>query len=201
VSFIVGVVLLLAAGEPATVFAHQNLGHEPVRALAFDKSGATLATSRGGGIELVDVAARATRSTIGGRGSRNVMSLAFSPDGTLLAGGGPGADVTLWDPKSGAVVRKLEGHGAGRDLGRLFVRRQEARQLRFQRHGARVRRRHRRAGRGLRPVESRHRDHARALQPRRRADRHRRRRQARHHRLLQADGSPLRRLQGHEAPS
>jgi len=89
VSFIVGVVLLLAAGEPATVFAHQNLGHEPVRALAFDKSGATLATSRGGGIELVDVAARATRSTIAGGARGTSCRLAFSPDGTLLAGGGP----------------------------------------------------------------------------------------------------------------
>ena len=110
---VLGVVLLLAAGEPATIFAHKNLGHEEVRALAFDKSGATLATARHGGIELVDVAAGATRLTISGPGSRSVTSLAFSPDGALLASGGPGNVVALWDAKSGALVRKLLGHSEG----------------------------------------------------------------------------------------
>ncbi len=110
---LLAVFLLLAAGGPAQIFAHKNLGHEEVRALAFDKSGATLATARRSGIELVDVAAGTTRTTIGGPGSRSVTSIAFSPDGALLVSGGPGNVVALWDAKSGALLRKLLGHSEG----------------------------------------------------------------------------------------
>jgi WD40 repeat protein/tRNA A-37 threonylcarbamoyl transferase component Bud32 len=43
-------------------------------------------------------------------GSSSVESLAFSPDGVSLAGGGTDHAVRLWDTKTGALARTLTGH-------------------------------------------------------------------------------------------
>lgn len=45
-------------------------------------------------------------------GTDHVNELAFSPDDSLLAAAGPGADVQLWDARSWNNARLLEGHTA-----------------------------------------------------------------------------------------
>ena len=39
-----------------------------------------------------------------------INTIAFSPDGTLLAGGGLSGTITLWESSSGRNVRSLVGH-------------------------------------------------------------------------------------------
>lgn len=43
---------------------------------------------------------------------RPVYSVAFSPDGKILASGGLGGTVWLWDVSTGREVRALSGHSA-----------------------------------------------------------------------------------------
>ena len=45
--------------------------------------------------------------------SKGVDTVAFSPDGKLLASEGPDATVLLWDVQTGKVLRTLTGHGSG----------------------------------------------------------------------------------------
>lgn len=40
----------------------------------------------------------------------NVLAVAFSPDGKLLASGGSDKTVKIWDPQTGKIIRSLRGH-------------------------------------------------------------------------------------------
>ena len=59
-----------------------------------------------------DVGTGTTRSTLAGHGS-GVRSVAFSPDGTLLATAGNDRAVQLWDPTTGQPRLALGGHTGG----------------------------------------------------------------------------------------
>jgi WD40 repeat protein len=63
-----------------------------------------LAVSQGGTTRLIEVATRKDLRKV--RGGPAI----FSPRGDLLATGSAEGDVTLWDPATGAEVRRLRGH-------------------------------------------------------------------------------------------
>ena len=58
---------------------------------------------------LWDVASGQLVRTLEGHTDR-VASVAFSPDGRLLASGSVDGTVWLWDAPTGALLRTLEGH-------------------------------------------------------------------------------------------
>jgi WD40 repeat protein len=78
--------------------------------LAFDPTGATVATSHPGGeIELWDVeSGERIRTLVGHHGP--AVSIAFSPDGSRLVSGGSDATVRVWDPDAGVHRLTLHGH-------------------------------------------------------------------------------------------
>ncbi|MDX6499872.1 MAG: hypothetical protein QOG23_3132 [Blastocatellia bacterium] len=41
---------------------------------------------------------------------KKAISVAFSPNGQLLASGGPGSTITLWDVRARKELRTLSGH-------------------------------------------------------------------------------------------
>jgi WD40 repeat protein len=87
--------------------------------VAFSPDGTSLATGGslndrgyyglGGTITVWDVATGKERVTFAGHRDR-VYSLAFSPDGKLLATGGDDGKVILWDWKTGKRLALFEGH-------------------------------------------------------------------------------------------
>src|SRR5262249_10889108 len=89
---------------------HQPFGS--AHSLAFSRDGKTLATGPGWGGKIVlwDVAARVVRAVLPGHHARG-LSLAFSPDDSLLASGGNDGKVLLWDPRGETLETFAEGNG------------------------------------------------------------------------------------------
>jgi eukaryotic-like serine/threonine-protein kinase len=84
----------------------------PAESLVFSRDGKTLATGPGwgGNILLWDVRGRFARAVLSGHRAK-VLSLAFSPDDSLLASGGNDGKVVLWDPRGETLETFTEGHG------------------------------------------------------------------------------------------
>lgn len=87
---------------------------ERLHSAAFSPDGALVAVGDyDQTIRLMDVASHAEVRTI--RPSlRYVDTLAFSPDGKMLASAsanGAGTNIEFWDPQSGAALNRIDGHG------------------------------------------------------------------------------------------
>jgi WD40 repeat protein/class 3 adenylate cyclase/tRNA A-37 threonylcarbamoyl transferase component Bud32 len=73
-----------------------------------DSSGALMATSLGDGtVAVVDLRSKRPVSTLPARDGAVAEGLAFLPGGRQLATGGIAGSVTIWDARSGTVVRRL----------------------------------------------------------------------------------------------
>jgi WD40 repeat protein len=97
-----------------------NLGEvgfgEAANDLAFSADGAMIAFARPneGGAGVSDVATRRSIATVGGAPAPDYdLSVALSPDGRMLAVGGFGRVVRLWDVRTRKLVRVLDQGGYG----------------------------------------------------------------------------------------
>jgi len=84
--------------------------------LAFSADGAMIAFARPdiGGAEVWDVASRTSIVAVDGTlPPLNDLSVALSPDGRMLAVGGFGSVVRLWDVRTGKLVHELDQGGNG----------------------------------------------------------------------------------------
>jgi WD40 repeat protein len=79
--------------------------------VALSPGGKTLAGAVGKRIRLCDVATGKTARSLVGH-DRDVLSVAFSPDGKTLASGGWDKGIRLWDPKTGRAIRIMSAHEA-----------------------------------------------------------------------------------------
>ena len=94
---------------------HQLAGHNSVRRLVFSPRGDILAAAGyGDTIQLWDFANRKKRGSLGLPGNPwGVFGMAFSPDGSQLAGAGVGKtdhQAYLWDMATGRRVQQFAGH-------------------------------------------------------------------------------------------
>ncbi|WP_406464166.1 hypothetical protein OH768_50720 [Streptomyces sp. NBC_01622] len=84
--------------------------HGFVAAMAFSPDGRTVAAASGRTVSLWDVASRKIRATLKGH-TDSVWSLAFSPDGHLLATGSTDGTARLWATATGKARAVLHGNG------------------------------------------------------------------------------------------
>ena len=96
-----------------TLIGHPN----GVVGVAFSPDSRTLAVESPGQrysdakIVLWDVASGKRKATLPIARSCYYSGVSFSPDGTLLAGGGNGGDLVLWDVATGRRIKVFSGHG------------------------------------------------------------------------------------------
>jgi sugar lactone lactonase YvrE len=79
-----------------------------VQAVAFSPDGAHIACGVRGALLILDAELQTEARSIGRH--ERITCLAWAPDGGYLVSGGWDKVVRLWDPKSGEVLRVLEGH-------------------------------------------------------------------------------------------
>jgi WD40 repeat protein len=88
----------------------QQLEDASVGAVLYSPDGQSIAVGLGGTIEIRDAESLDSQATLSGH-TNDISSLAFSPDGSILASGAQDDnEVRLWDMASREELRRLEGH-------------------------------------------------------------------------------------------
>lgn len=95
-------------GAPQVIRTLEGPGGTIIFDMEFSPSGQLLACGSTTTLHLWDPATGTHQRTL--RGAGGFMSVAFSPDERLLAGGGPDGTVRLWDLPAGEQVRTLDGN-------------------------------------------------------------------------------------------
>ncbi|MEO8612652.1 MAG: hypothetical protein ABI690_32460 [Chloroflexota bacterium] len=84
-----------------------NAGTEDlVGAIAFSPDGKTLAVGVGKVIKLIDVATNTVLTTLEGHAD-SILSVAYSPDGTMLVSGSQDQTVRIWDVATGESLKNI----------------------------------------------------------------------------------------------
>ncbi len=87
-------------------------GKQPSGGIGFSPNGATLAAGFDSHVRLLALPELGTRLAL--RGHRNaVRSIAFSPDGVLLASGSRDGEIRIWEAGTGQFLREMKGHHDG----------------------------------------------------------------------------------------
>jgi WD40 repeat protein/serine/threonine protein kinase len=100
--------LPISSERAAGVDLITRLGDGILVQAAWSPDGSTLAVASSTGIYLYDAITKEEIQFI--ESSEGVKFLAFSPDGTLLAGGMRGWSVRIWQVSDGSLLRTMEGH-------------------------------------------------------------------------------------------
>ena len=86
--------------------------HPPVRSVAVDPGGALLASSQGNIISLWDLSAGvSTPIKILDGSSTDILALAFSHDGSMLASSARDGTIHIWEPRTGELLNKIQTTG------------------------------------------------------------------------------------------
>jgi eukaryotic-like serine/threonine-protein kinase len=97
---------------PRRVWSHEV--EDPIRALTFSPAGKVLVAARvilgSTVIDSWDVKTGHELKPIPNASTANVLALTFSPDGALLASGGVGGGISVWNFKERALRNDFEGH-------------------------------------------------------------------------------------------
>jgi WD40 repeat protein len=100
--------------DVATGEVLKELGPIPgtVERVAFSPDGTQLAVDMTWKLSVWDVATGESRVAVetGEAGADYAFGVAYSPDGRLLATGGPNSTIALWDPATGTLLGTLAGH-------------------------------------------------------------------------------------------
>lgn len=111
-----------ARGKHIRLLLSEDGEMDAVESLAFNPNGRTLAIGWGsGGISLSDTKTEVRPQYLDWYDTREILSLAFSNDGALLASCSSDSTVCLWDVKTRKLLRTFIGHKSGVSNGGFSV--------------------------------------------------------------------------------
>jgi WD40 repeat protein/serine/threonine protein kinase len=107
-------VVSLQSYPDGKILSSFSSGHTYVYTMAFTPDGRTLALAnmRKDAVELYDLEKQTNVGELAGHAGL-LITLAVSPDGTMLAAGGSDQTIRLWDLPARREMRRLEGHRSG----------------------------------------------------------------------------------------